>query len=105
MDQVRKMTYLRIKIDVWSQGIDEAVRARARDNLTALYCEHVHPCRVRLYLKQSRVMALGRPPGAAGTRGGELAMEFFDGPEDNVVRGKQTVPSFVADLFLKCTRG
>jgi len=39
MDQSAKMLKLRIKIDVWSKGIDESIREEIRNHLRDLFCQ------------------------------------------------------------------
>jgi hypothetical protein len=57
MDQARKMLNLRIKIDVWTQGLNESFREGVRDDLRELFCQ-LPPRRVWFYLKQVRNMLL-----------------------------------------------
>lgn len=57
MDQAKKMLNMRIKVDVWSRGVDELVRERIRKHVQELFCE-LPPRRVFFYLKSIRHMIL-----------------------------------------------
>lgn len=78
------MWKLRVKIDSWSQGVDEFIRQRNRMLLTDLYFR-LAPRRVWLYVKQVRIAHLGQS---------EEFETLFDsgnstyGPEDIIVQGK-----------------
>ncbi|TQV91725.1 hypothetical protein IF1G_09791 [Cordyceps javanica] len=85
MDQVSRMRRLRIKIDVWSQGIDEGLRQANREYLVDIYRQFPRR-RLWLYLKQWRQMELGQFLKIDGDN-------FFDGPEDIVAK---------ASRLLKC---
>jgi hypothetical protein len=50
MDQARKMLNMRIKIDVFTKGLDERFREGVRKDLRELFCQ-LSPQRVWLYLK------------------------------------------------------
>jgi hypothetical protein len=87
MDQAAKMLKLRIKIDVWSQGIAENRREEIRENLQDLFCQ-LPARRVWLYLKRIRFMQMrGRVP--IGMIDSQLGSnDMLDGPEDIIVNGK-----------------
>ena len=80
--QAQRMWMLRVKIDVWSKGIDESIRVRNRKLLIDAYLR-LPSRRVWLFVKYAR-----------------FTMLFFDeykddmdkthvlGPEDTVARGK-----------------
>lgn len=88
LEQVRKMRFLRIKIDVATQGFREAIRERVRDHLRDLFCRSIPARRLWFYLKGLRQMSLGSP----GTPHEEYATAaFLDGPEDVIVKGKTYV--------------
>ena len=55
MDQAAKMLNLRIKIDVWSQGLSKNQREDIREKLGQLFCQ-LATRRVWLYLKHVRFM-------------------------------------------------
>jgi hypothetical protein len=107
-DQARRMLNLRIKIDVWSQGVDESIRQQARDNLLDLYCEFPHQ-RIWLYLKHIRHMLLrprhdnpssptSNPPGITNEiQQDHIAEESVEGPEDVIARG--TCPSSASVVY------
>lgn len=82
MDQVRKMRFLRIKIDVATQSLPEATREKVRENLRDIFCQ-LPLRRLWMYLKSLRLMSLGSP----GTLDDTLAVEDMDGPEDVIVKG------------------
>jgi hypothetical protein len=87
LDQAAKMLKLRIKIDVWSQGLDERIRVEIREHLRDLFCQ-LPARRVWLYLKRIRYMRM-REIKSNGTVGLELdSDDFADGPEDIIVNGK-----------------
>jgi hypothetical protein len=84
LDQARRMVKLRIKIDVWSQGVEEHIREATRENLRDLFCQ-LQPTRVWYYLKLIRNMVLNghRPDSALPDFG-----DFKDRPEDTIVEGE-----------------
>ncbi len=86
MDQAAKMLNMRIKIDVWSQGLVEPVRQDIREKLRDLFCQ-LPARRVWIYLKHLRYMLLkGKKPdrrvGAQGFSDREMA-----GAEDDIAKG------------------
>jgi|SRR6266487_5675840 len=87
LDQSAKMLNMRIKIDVWSKGLDEDIREEIRVHLQDLFCQ-LPSRRVWYYLKRIRYM------GINGTKVGEEfnlqldADHLMDGPEDIIVKGK-----------------
>jgi hypothetical protein len=90
MDQARRMLNMRIKIDVWSQGLDEDFRQKIRKNLQDLFCE-LPARRVYQYLKRIRYIELTRfgPNGDQDPQfDADDAEALIDGPEDVLVRGK-----------------
>ncbi|KAJ9616680.1 hypothetical protein H2200_000399 [Cladophialophora chaetospira] len=84
LDRSAKMLKLRIKIDVWTQGLDESFREKVRTNLRELFCQ-LPARRVWYYLKRTRFMVLGggtlRPQVQADTS--------LEGPEDSIVTVSQ----------------
>jgi hypothetical protein len=88
MEQAELMMKLRIKIDVWSSGIDERLRQKNREVLIETYLQFPSR-RVWFYLKHWRntiLQDLEDPP---------LTVEHIyqqqldiDGPEDVVAKGK-----------------
>ena len=83
-DQARRMLNMRIKIDVWSKGLDENVREQIRENLRELFCT-LMPRRVWYYLKHIRNLELkgskrSQRPGFAPGKD-----DLVLGPEDVVV--------------------
>jgi hypothetical protein len=71
-DQARKMLNMRIKIDVWSKGMEESIRDEIRENLRELFCQ-LPPHRVWHYLKNIRYLQLSERIKAE---------DIVDGPED-----------------------
>ena len=57
IDQARKMLNMRIKIDVWSQGVDEYRRQEFRDQMARCFWQ-LPPRRIWLYLKNVRILKL-----------------------------------------------
>lgn len=39
MDQAAKMLNMRIKVDVWSAGVDESIREQIQEHVQKLFCE------------------------------------------------------------------
>lgn len=101
MDQSGRMLKMRIKIDVWSQGLDESFRAGIREHLRDLYCQ-LPARRVWYYLKRVRAMLLGGN-GAHGMVELQPDLEdIIDGPEDVIINGKYSLldePSIVMPLL------
>ena len=87
LEQGRRMLNMRIKVDVWSKGLDESFRESIRENVRDLFCQ-LPVRRVWYYLKMVRNMVL------KGHREDELENSGFDdgksleGPEDVIVRGE-----------------
>lgn len=86
MDQARKMLNMRIKIDVWSQGVDEDIRQQARDNLMDLFCQHIPLQRLWLYMKQIRNMLLGPKYDTNDMQNDHTEQVYLEGPEDVIVK-------------------
>lgn len=88
MDQARKMLNMRIKVDVWSQGVDERVRERIREHVQELFCE-LPPRRLLLYLQSIRNMLWKGVEGAKTTGSKKADAEPpVIGPEDAIANGK-----------------
>ncbi|OAA74496.1 hypothetical protein LEL_08077 [Akanthomyces lecanii RCEF 1005] len=85
MDQAARMINLRIKIDVWSQGIDEGLRQTNRVGLRDTYRQFPRR-RLWLYLKRWRLMELGQQHGVYDD-------SFVDGPEDIVAKACRVMKS------------
>lgn len=90
LDQARKMLNMRIKIDVWSKGIDEDTRRQNRENLADLYCQLL-PRRIWLYMKYVRHLELD---GRGKTRELDLSLieGSLSGPEDVIAEGTFSRP-------------
>jgi len=64
MDQAARMLNMRIKIDVWSQGLSNSKREDIREKLGDLFCQ-LPARRIWLYFKYIRFMLRdGREKGA-----------------------------------------
>jgi hypothetical protein len=87
MDQAGRMLKMRIKIDVWSQGLDENFRAKIREDLRDLYCQ-LPARRVWYYLKHLRNMLLGGHEAHGMVESQPGPEDNIDGPEDVIVNGK-----------------
>lgn len=87
LDQARKMLNMRIKIDVWSQKLDESIRMKIREQLQKLFCQLLAR-RVWYYLKLTRQMLLGRQKSNAKTEVQLDKESFMEGPEDAIVQGE-----------------
>jgi hypothetical protein len=85
------MVKMRIKIDVWSQGLHESKREEIRDHLRDIYCG-LPARRVWFYLKHIRNMHV-RSDRLLGT---QFNLEnVADGPEDGIANGKYPFPADV----------
>ncbi|KAH0565111.1 hypothetical protein GP486_001495 [Trichoglossum hirsutum] len=89
MDQSSKMLNMRIKVDVWSQGLTQEVREEIREKVRDLFCGYMAPRRVYFYLKQIRVMKTVGPEvwrnrDVANFEGAEMS-----GMEDIVANASQ----------------
>ena len=94
IDQASKMLNMRIKVDVWSKGIDESIRIEIREHVQELFCQ-LPARRVWFYLKDIRHMLLKRnePEERAGS---QLDMDdLMEGPEDIIANGKSLVHTTV----------
>ncbi|KAF1847287.1 uncharacterized protein K460DRAFT_276406 [Cucurbitaria berberidis CBS 394.84] len=98
MEQAGKMRFLRIKIDVCTQGFREAIREKVRENLRDIFCQ-LPARRLWLYLKSLRVMSLGSP----GSPDEIMSNESMDGPEDVIVKASQVVRPECLGLLLHFT--
>lgn len=82
-EQVEKMRFLRIKIDVATRGLPESEREIVRNHLRDIYCQ-VPTRRLWMYLKTLREMSLDSS-GAAKKLSHNKTMH---GPEDAIVKGE-----------------
>ena len=74
MEQAALMWKLRVKIDVWSKGVNESLRQHIGELLTETYLRF-SPCRMWIFLKHIRVAFLGK---AAGREGGNEPYDRAD---------------------------
>lgn len=82
------MWKLRVKIDVWSQGLDQSLRQRNRDLLIEAYLR-LPPRRVWHFVKHIRFAFLARNTKLKGKNESyDPADSFVDGPEDTIAQGK-----------------
>ncbi len=86
LEQARRMLKMRIKVEVWSQGLDENFRDGIQINLRDLFCQ-LPVRRVWLYLKLVRRMMLnsGKVGGWENSGCGEESSP--DEPEDAIAKG------------------
>jgi hypothetical protein len=93
MEQARRMLNMRIKVDVYTQGLDENFREGVRENVRELFCQ-LHPQRVWLYLKNVRNMLLrDRTIGPKDKIATELEETIImEGPEDSIAMGSILFP-------------
>ncbi|KAK1836842.1 hypothetical protein QBC39DRAFT_337452 [Podospora conica] len=87
-DQGTRMWLLRMKLDSWSQGVDEGIRQRNRNLLNEAY-NRLPPSRMWLFVRKRRFMLLHTGPGALPFPKGPNPM--FNNPEDEIVRGNHLV--------------
>lgn len=84
MNQAAKMLNMRIKIDVWTKGLEESFKEKVRETLKDLFCQ-LPARRVWFYLKHIRHMLLK----SKGTVESQLEYDrLMEGPEDIIVNGK-----------------
>ena len=88
MTQATLMWKLRIKIDVWSQGLDESLRERNRKLLIEAYLR-LPPRRVWHFVKHIRVVFLSKSllHGLDNEPYDPIGSSFQE-PEDTIARGK-----------------
>ena len=105
MEQARRMLNMRIKIDVFTQGLDEGFREGVRENLRELFCQ-LPPRRVWQYLKCVRNMLLrDRTIGPKDKIATELEETLImDGPEDSIAMGSifLLLPSYPSPWTFIC---
>lgn len=87
LDQASKMLNMRIKIDVWSRGVDENIRIENREKLRQMFCQ-LPARRMWFYLKHTRRMLLtpNEPDKRTGFR--HDVDDIMEGPEDIIANGK-----------------
>ena len=82
------MWKLRVKIDVWSKGLDETLRQRNRDLLIEDYLQ-LPPRRVWHFVKRIRFAFLSQKTRLKGENEPyDLVDSFVQGPEDTIAQGK-----------------
>lgn len=87
LEQSERMRVLRIKIDMWSQGLDESLRDRNRLLLIDAYVR-LPACRVWVYLKGLRYEMLYHPYTYQAVWERILQKQANDdGPEDIIAKG------------------
>lgn len=90
LDQAKKMLNMRIKIDVWSNGLDEIRRQEFRDQMARLFWQ-LPARRVWLYLKSVRFRLRPEKEIAAAQRVDISQLSIFDQSEhaeDVIVKGQ-----------------
>ena len=83
LEQVEKMRFLRIKIDVATRGLPESKREIVRNHLRDIYCQ-VPTRRLWMYLKMLREMSLD----SSGAAKKPPYNKTMYGPEDAIVKGE-----------------
>jgi hypothetical protein len=91
MDQAAKMLNMRIKIDVWSQGLAENRRVEIREHLRDLFCQ-LPTRRVWLYLKRIRFMHMTGKKSIGMIESQLDSDNLMNGPEDVIANGKYPSP-------------
>ena len=82
------MWKLRVKIDVWSKGLDETLRQRNRELLIEDYLQ-LPPRRVWHFVKRIRFAFLSQKTRLKGENEPyDLVDSFVQGPEDTIAQGK-----------------
>lgn len=107
MEQSGLMWKLRVKIDSWSQGVDEHIRQRNRRLLIDAYLR-LPPGRVWFFLKHRRFETLKLQARSLGNMEGKNGLHFRpdiveDGPEDVIARGKYHSPILLSK-YIKVLR-
>lgn len=93
------MWKLRVKIDVWSQGLDESLRQRNRELLIEAYLR-LPPHRVWHFVKHIRLAYLTQMAGPMGGNGPcHLEDSFVEGPEDIIAQGNLPGAKGVSGLY------
>lgn len=87
LEQAHRMLTLRIKIDVWSKGIPEHIRAQAREWLIESYFEGCPSRTVLHYLKRVRLMVLYHDKEGRFMKGTNIDDSKVEGAEDIVAEG------------------
>ncbi|KAK3954282.1 hypothetical protein QBC32DRAFT_336702 [Pseudoneurospora amorphoporcata] len=86
LDQVARMKTLRVKIDSWSRGVDEAIRQRNRESLVSEYLRLPSP-RLWLYIQAERNMIMEHEGiDLLSPQGDRLGI-----PENAIVRAKKLI--------------
>lgn len=80
------MLNMRIKIDVFTKGLEEDFREGVRENLRELFCQ-LPPQRVWFYLKHVRNMFLQDRSIAPNDMTALESDVIVDGPEDAIAKG------------------
>ena len=97
VDQAGLMWKLRVKIDAWSQGLDESLRHRNRLLLIESYLR-LPPCRVWLFVKHIRLAFLERSMGFET----EINFgDYFQEPENIIAKGKCLLSIFMQNVLTK----
>jgi hypothetical protein len=88
MEQSALMWKLRVKIDVWSHGLDESLRQRNRELLIEAYLR-LPPCRVWYFVKRIKFAFLSKKPRlGAEDESYDPLDPLVHGPEDTIAQGK-----------------
>jgi hypothetical protein len=91
MTQAALMWKLRVKIDVWSRGLDESLRQRNRELLIEAYL-WLPPRRVWHFVKHIRFAFLSKKPRlGAEDESYDPLDPLVQGPEDIIAQGKCSV--------------
>ncbi|KAI5455794.1 hypothetical protein BGZ63DRAFT_397949 [Mariannaea sp. PMI_226] len=105
IEQAGLMIKLRIKIDVWSYGIDESLRQRNRDLLMDAYLR-LPSSRVWLYLKYWRSTLLRNPDNPIpATETIDQEDSHFEGPEDVIAKAQHIIDPAKLNNLMKIAVG
>lgn len=99
MKQARLMLKLRVKIDSWSQGVEESVRHRNRGYLEDMY-RQLPQRRVWFYLKYWRNMILPDPDISGFSPDRPQKPPTENNPEDIVAKGRYLMSQLYIELLL-----
>lgn len=99
LEQVPRMWNLRLKIDSWSEGLDDFLRIRNRQLLTAAYLR-LPAHRAYLFVKCVRIH-LSNGVTEESRSSDRLKSVTTEKPEDTIARGKYPV----FNVICMCTKG
>jgi hypothetical protein len=98
LEQSGRMLKMRIKVDVWSQGLDESFRESIRDNVRDLFCQ-LPVRRVWYYLKRVQYMILEGNGVDGLANSGSKEVKSLNGPENVIAKGGILYRSLTGTIY------